>query len=367
MGPRSSSNGLALVAILVIAAGVLALVKLFSGGAAQSARGGDVPVPIGIATVAPATFIDRLDAIGTVRSNESVTITAKVTETVRRVAFTDGQIVAAGDILVELTDAAEAAALGGALSAHAEAAKNFERISVLASHGMASAAQLDAARTARDNAKSRVDTVASQLADRLIRAPFAGVLGLRNISPGTLVRPGDVITTLDDISAVKLDFTVPETYLASLATGMQIEAEARAFPGRAFTGALTAIDTRIDPITRSVTARAIMPNADLALRPGMLLNVTIIRSTKTALAIAERAVVASKDQLFVFRVEGGKAQRVEIKTGARQDGLVEVAAGLAAGDTIVVDGVHRLRPGQRVQVVELDGVPAPQPASRPQS
>jgi membrane fusion protein (multidrug efflux system) len=367
MGLRSSSNGLALVAILVVAASVLSLVKLFGGGAAQSVRGGDAPVPVGTATVAPATFIDRLDAIGTARSNESVTITAKVTETVRRVAFTDGQIVNTGDILVELTDAAEAAALSGALSAHAEAAKNFERVSVLAGSGMASAAQLDAARTARDNAKSRVDTVAAQLADRLIRAPFAGVLGLRNISPGTLVRPGDVITTLDDISTIKLDFTVPETYLASLSTGMKVEGEAPAFPGRTFKGALTAIDTRIDPVTRSVTARAIVPNADLALRPGMLLSVAIIRSTKTALAIAERAVVASKAQLFVFRIEGGKAQRVEIKIGARQDGLVEVSAGLAAGDNIVVDGVHRLRPGQKVQIMELDGVPAQPPASRPQS
>lgn len=361
---RARSNALALATILVVAAGALTLVRLTAGPGTPADRGGGGPVPVALATVQAFEFVDRLEAIGTARSNESVTITAKVTESVRRVTFTDGQLVQQGDILVELTNEEQAANLSGAQSAYEEAVKNYERISQLTARGMASAAALDAARTARDNAKSRMDATAAQLADRLIRAPFAGVLGLRNISPGTLVRPGDVITTLDDISTVKLDFIVPELYISTLAPNMRLEAHAPAFEARTFEGLLTAIDTRVDPATRTVTARALVPNPDLVLRPGMLLTVSIIRSTKTALAIPERAIVASQDQRFVFRVSDGKAERVEVKTGARQDDLIEIVSGLAPGDRIVSDGVHRVRPGQRVRVMEIDGKPAEAPSKR---
>ena len=368
--PRRTGSPLASLALWALATITLGALVLGAGKiliTKVSGPRGEAAVPVALASVRPHTFTDRIEAVANARSNEQITLTAKITETVRRVAFTDGQTVKAGDILVELTNAEQSANLQAAQTAHDEADKNFQRITQLAVGGYASAAQLDAARTARDNAQGKADALASQLADRLIRAPFDGILGLRYVSPGGLVRPGDVITTLDDVSSIKLDFAVPEVYIASVRAGLAVEGHTSAYPDRLFSGAIEAIDGRVDPVTRTIVARAALPNPDNILRAGMLLSVDIIRSTKSAPAVPERAIVALRDQLFAFKAEAGKSARVLVKTGAHGDGYVEITQGLALNDRVIVDGVQRLRDGQKLDIVEIDGQEQKSPQPRPGS
>ena len=208
-----------------------------------------------------ATRTDRLEALGTLRARESVVLTASVTETVTRIHFDDGDRVNAGQVLVKMTSAEEHAQLE-------EAKSQYERIKPLAAEGTAAKSLLDERQREWETARARYAAIISRLDDRLIRAPFAGVVGLRNISVGALVGPGDVITTLDDLSEMKLDFSVPTTFLQTLRPDLAIIASTHAYPERRFEGIVKSIDSRIDPITRTVMVRAVLSNPDAVLKPG---------------------------------------------------------------------------------------------------
>jgi membrane fusion protein (multidrug efflux system) len=194
-----------------------------------------------------------------------------------------------------------------------------------------------------------MDVVRAQLSDRVITAPFDGVLGLRQVSPGSLVTPGTPIATLDDISLIKLDFQVPERFLAVLEQGQEVTARSGTYPDREFDGRVTSVDSRVDPVTRSVTARAEIPNPDRQLRPGMLMSVQVFLQPRQAIVVPEIAVVQVGTESFVYRVKSdGTVERAVIELGSRQEGAVEVTSGLAAGERIVVEGTVKLRDGSRV-------------------
>lgn len=314
-------------------------------------RGGGGPVLVKLSAVDAREFVDAIEAVGTAKANESIEITAKSTETVSAVNFTDGQKVAAGDVIVEMTSREQSADLIAARAQLAEATQAFARVKGLSEKGFASSAQLDAATAARDSAAARVRALESRVADRLIRAPFAGVVGLRKVSVGTLVRPGDVITTLDDVSLIKLDFTVPEAFLGALTNGMTVRVTVAAYPGRTFEGKVAGIDTRVDPVSRAVALRAEIPNPDTLLRPGMLMTVSLLKNQRVVLAVPEQALVPVENKQYVFVVDRERtAERREVKIGARQPGYVEILSGLQRGETIVVEGTLRLRPGAKVRV-----------------
>lgn len=317
------------------------------------------PAPVTLAEVRLERFVDRVEALGTLRANEMVVLTANVTEQVTALHFDDGKRVQAGALLVELTNAEENAALQEARAAEEEAKAQYERVKPLAAQGSAAKSAYDERLREWEIAKARLAAAQSRLEDRLVKAPFAGVVGLRNISIGALVRPGDVITTLDDDSVMKLEFHVPATYLETLRPGLEIVARARAYEDRDFRGQVRSVDSRVDPVTRSVIARAEIPNPDRALRPGMLMSVDLLKKPRDALVIPESAVVPSGRKTFVFRVDeaGGKAQRREVRLGSRREGEVEVLDGLAAGDRVVSHGTQRVRDGQPFTVVE--GAPNP--------
>jgi membrane fusion protein (multidrug efflux system) len=278
-----------------------------------------------------------------------VTLTAKVSETVRKVAFDSGDVVRAGDVIVDLSSGAQLAGLEEARASFQEAERQLARSQELAQTKIISESQLDTQRSIRDAAKARMDVVRAQLSDRVITAPFDGILGLRRVSPGSLVTPGTEIATLDDISVIKLDFTVPERYLAVLSRGQQIAARSETYPDRDFTGVVASVDSRVDPVTRSVTVRADVPNPDRLLRPGMLLSVRLYQSPREAIVVPEIAVLQVGTQAFVYRVSREQtAERVKVELGSRRRGEVEIAAGLAAGDTIVTEGAVKLRDGVRI-------------------
>lgn len=323
------------------------------GVAAGGAGPGERATPVTTAPLSRRVFVDTIEALGTARANESVVITAQVTESVSRVRFEDGDVVAAGDVLVELTSREESAQLDQARASFDEAQRQFDRTRELRREGTASQATLDERTAARDAARARLDELHARMRDRLVRAPFAGVLGLRAVSPGTLVQPGDAITTLDDIDTIKLDFSVPERFLSVLATELPVRARAAAYRERVFEGRVRAIDTRVDPTTRAVRVRADLPNPERALRPGMLLTVELEANRAERLALPEQAIVPAGSAQRVFVLDGGERVReVAISTGRRSEGMVELLSGLDGSETLVVEGGSMLRPGALVRVVD---------------
>lgn len=319
------------------------------GAKQQQMQGGGAPVTVRTTVLAPGEWQDSVQALGTAKANESLTITAKVSETVQKVAFDSGDFVEAGQVLVDLTGQVQLAGLEEARAAYKEAEQQLKRGEELAARNLIPGSQLDTQRATRDAARARMDQVRAQLSDRVITAPFDGVLGLRQVSPGALVTPGTAITTLDDVSIIKLDFSVPETLIAALAPGQSVSALSAAYPEQAFTGVLRTIDSRVDPVTRSVLVRADIPNPERRLRPGMLLTVDVRRAPRQALALPELALLQIGRNSFVFRVAAdGTVAQVPVKTGARERGRVEILDGIAAGDRIVVEGTVKLRSGAKV-------------------
>lgn len=328
---------------------VLLLALSGCGKDAVSDNKGERPVPVTTRQVQLQPWSDTVQALGNVRARESVTITAKVSETVQRVHFDSGDVVAAGAPLVTLSGQSQQAALAEAQAAANEADSLYRRQSELAAQQLIARSALDSQRATRDAARARVAQMRAEIGDRTLRAPFAGVLGLRQVSPGSLVTPGTAIATLDDTARVFVDFPVPEAMLANIAVGQSLGATNPAYPGRSFDGVVSTIDARVDQATRALTVRGDFANADRALRPGMGLQVTLSRPERPALLVPEIAVVQVGNSAFVYRVKpDNSVERADVRIGARRAGLAEVIEGLKPGDRVVVDGTGKLRPGSKV-------------------
>lgn len=302
-------------------------------------------------------FVDRVEALGTLRANESVSLTASVTETVTAIHFDDGDRVEAGKILVEMTSAEERALLEEARATVEEAVRQYDRVKSLEAQGTAARSLLDERLRQWETARARLAAIESRLEDRLIRVPFAGVVGLRNLSLGALVEPGDLITTLDDDSVMKLEFPVPSTYLGTLDPGLPVIATARAYGDREFTGEVKAVNSRVDPVTRSVLVRAVLPNPDRTLKPGMLMRVELLKNPRQALVIPEEALVPLGDDQFVMVVDegdGNKVVRRKVRIGSRRPGDVEIREGIEPGEKVITHGTLKARPGQPVAIQAVD-------------
>lgn len=367
-----------LAAMLVVVAGKSLSDAVFNGAgetprAQAGARGvGGPPVAVVVATASTHSFTDGLEAIGTAQARESIVLTPKVADTIRRIRFESGDRVRAGQVLVEMSSVEQAASFAEARAANDAAQEDLRRTQELFDRGFASQARLDSVRAAAEAAQARLNAGGSRIADRTIRAPFAGIVGLRLASPGQYVRPGDQIGTLDDTSEIKLDFTITETEIARVQQGVELVARTAAYPDRAFAGAIANVDSRVDPTTRTVRVRALLPNSDGALRPGMLMTVDVRSNPRDALAIPEIAILDQIDGPHVFRMvtrDGNQVvERVSVRTGQRAGGMAEILEGLSLGDQVITEGVQSLRPGQSVQVraspAAADGGPQLRPRGR---
>jgi membrane fusion protein (multidrug efflux system) len=308
--------------------------------------------PVTLWKVSSGELVDEISALGSLRAWESVVITASVSERVEAVHFEDGDTVAAGAALITLRQDEEQAALREQEEIRKEADREVKRLFDLAKRNQVAQTELDSMRTRAAIARHKLDELQAGIADRTIVAPFAGVLGLRIVSPGALVSPGQTITTLDDIHRLRLDFSVPATLLGALQVGQQIRARTPAFD-QEFPGNITAIDGRVDPLTRSITTRAALDNPDALLKPGMLIEVTLLTQTRQVLLLPEESLISQSARQFVWVVEGDLARRTDIVIGERRPGWVEVISGVSAGAYIVRDGVGNLRGTEAaVRIVE---------------
>ncbi len=289
-------------------------------------------------------IVDAIESIGTTHANESIVLTTKVTDTVNLVHFEDGDFVEAGKILVEMTNQEESALLAEAQANLDDARRQLDRQQDLGEKGLAANSAIDEAIARAESAEARFNAITARMNDRLIRAPFSGLLGFREISPGTLLTPNTSITTLDDISVIKLDFSVPEIYLGTIKPGFKILSRSDTWKDREFEGVINSIGSRIDPVTRAVTVRAVIDNQEGLLRPGMLMTVKIITDVRQALVIPESAFIQTGNDTHVFLAGAdGLAHRQLIRIGSRRTGYVEVVEGLKAGDPVIIEGGFKLK------------------------
>ena len=327
------------------------------GGDAALKKGREAPL-VTVAAVQSARFVERIDAVGTARANEQVTLTAPVTQRIVRLNFDDGAYVARGQVIAVLETATQNAQLAQANARAKEANQQLQRLESLKARGFATRSAVDTQVALAGQAAAQAAEARAGIADRVVRAPFGGWVSLRNISAGAVITAGTEIVTVSDVSRIKLDFPVPETLLAQLKPGQPIVAVAAAYPDQPFRGTVDTIDPVLNPQTRAATVRAVLANGDRKLKPGMLLTVTIEAAARTAPAVPELALVGEGENRFVFTIENGKAKRIQVRTGLRQNGMVEVVDGLSAGQRVVTEGVVKIADGQAVRTGGADNAKA---------
>src|SRR6056297_2728992 len=327
-----------LLAALVLLAGCEADEESGGGG-----RFGGGPVTVITEVVEPRDVVDEVDALGTVLADESVEITSRTTNIVTRIAFREGQRVEEGDLLVELENKEIRAELAVAEASLGESRSQYERARQLADTQAISASSLEELLAAMQVAEARVQAARARLENTLVRAPFSGKIGLRRVSPGT------VITTLDDLDPVQLEFSVPEAFLGVLREDLTVSARSPALQGRQFRGRIDSVDTRLDPVSRSILVRAILENEEDLLKPGMFLTVALQMRRSDVLMAPEQAIVPERGQHFVYVVAPqDRAARRQVELGQRIPGAVEIVSGLAAGDRVITEGTQKVREGSEV-------------------
>lgn len=321
------------------------------------------PLAVETVRVAAARLQQEAAAVGTLRSNESVMLRPETAGRIAAIGFRDGAIVAKGAVLVALDAATQAAEAMQARANRDLARSTHQRNRELFEKKFISGQALDASAAALSVQEAAVALATAKLAKMQIRAPFAGVVGIRNVSVGDYVKDGQDLVNIEDIATLKVDFRLPEATLPQLKLGQPLELAADALPGEKFTATLDAVDPLVEASGRSLSLRARLANAEGKLRPGMFVRVRLTLAEKpAALMLPEQALVPDPAGAFVYRVVDGKAAKVPVKTGLRRNAEVEIVDGLAAGDVVVAAGQLKLRPGAAVRDIAAPPAAAPAPA-----
>ncbi|MBK8113851.1 MAG: efflux RND transporter periplasmic adaptor subunit [Candidatus Accumulibacter sp.] len=376
----SSSNKRFLVLALALA-GLLGLGYLaytsFRGAAGptlpavpggSAAKSGTAPpaqaLPVETARVLAAALALDASAVGSLRSNESVVMRPETAGRIASINFQDGAAVGKGSLLLVLDAATQAAELDQARANLGLARSNYQRTADLFEKKFISQQALDNAQAALKVQEAALALAQARFDKMRLLAPFSGIVGIRNISVGDYVKEGQELINIEDISTLKIDFRLPESYLAQLKPGQRLEVASDALPGEVFTAVLDAINPLVEAGGRAISLRAHLPNREARLRPGMFVRVRLIFEQRNqVLLIPEQAVVPDSKAPYVYRVIDGRAKRTPIRTGLRRDAQVEVVEGLSAGDEVVTAGQMKLRDETAVRVVGDGAAGTPPPAA----
>jgi membrane fusion protein (multidrug efflux system) len=336
-----------------------------TGPGGPAAKGTGAAPPRAIAVEATKAALMRVSsdvrAIGTLQSDESVRLAPEIAGRIEEITFAEGQPVKRGDPIIKLDDTIARGELAQAKARLALAEANNQRTRALSRTGNVTERAGDEARATYETAQAETELAEARLSKHLLRAPFDGVAGVRNISVGAYVSAGTAIVNLEKIDRLKVDFRVPERFLGDVAVGQKIEVTVDAAPGRAFEGEIYAINPLVDVNGRALEIRAVLPNAGLALRPGLFARILVRGITEREIVtLPEAALLPRGGETLVYRIDEGRVIETRVKLGERREGIVEITEGLAAGAVVVTAGQQKLSDGAAVEIVKLGG-----PEARP--
>ena len=305
-------------------------------------------------TVNSQEFSETIEAIGTLQPLEEVDLTVNDAGQVKRLYFEDGERVKKGKLLVSLDQSELQALVEAEVATVDEAQRQLDRVNRLIVKRAVSQSEVDEAQRDLDNAKAQLRAVQARQKDRDVRAPFNGVLGFRQISLGAFVQPGDMVAHLVDDSAMYINFPVPSIHLRHLKRGIEVSAITDDFPGKMFMGEIQSVDNAIDPVTRTVSVRAKIPNPDQLLLSGMFMEVSVKADPRNVTAVPEQAIQSLGPKNFVYVVDRTKtpitAHKLTVTLGSHQGEYFEVLSGLKTGQEIVTDGIIQVRDGGTIKI-----------------
>jgi len=333
---------------------------------AEAERGGPRPATVELARAETRTLRRTVEAVGTTRALRSIEIVPEVDGRLIELTISPGSRVEKGDVLARLEDTIERADLSEAEAVLTEQRQALERARQLRTTNAVSLATLEEAIARLAGAEADFERARRRLEDRRITAPFGGVVGLTNYDTGARVSEGQVLTRLDDLSEVEVEFSLPETVFAQVRHGQQVIARSAAFPERGFTGTIDAVDSRIDPVSRAFRTRAVVPNPDSTLPAGMFLSLTLILSQDERVTVPEEAIIFQAAETYVFVAQDNIAQRRVVRTGQRQDGRIAILSGLDDGEAVVVRGLQRVRDGSPLKILGAEDAATASAAAEPE-
>lgn len=345
-----------LTLLTILGAGTFFLLRpVANAETTAQAPAGPPPMPVEVTEVTVATAESELSAVGSLQSNESVLLSAEIAGRIDKITFAEGQAIGKGAALVQLDAAIPKAQLDQAEASRALSEANYQRAEALLKDRAIAQRERDEAYAQWQLDEASLRLAKAQWQKTRIAAPFAGTLGLRQVSVGDYVQPGQPLVNLEDISKLKVEFRIPEKFSAQVKVGQAVKLAADAFPGRSFVGKVYAIDPQVEEKSRSLVVRGLLENRDGALRPGQFVQVLLGVATRAeALFIPEQALISQPKAQMVFKVVEGAAQMVPVQTGMRKKGWVEVTSGLAVGDVVITGGHQKIGPGSPVHPTPAD-------------
>jgi membrane fusion protein, multidrug efflux system len=317
------------------------------GGAAKGGPG--APTPVEVVSLARTVVKEDLQAVGSLRSNESVILRPEVSGRIAAIGFKDGQVVRKGQLLIGLDATLNEAEVAQARAEYDLALSNLKRSEDLASRKFISSSAQETATSNAQVAEAKLRLAQARLSKMRIIAPFDGAVGIRSVSLGDYVKDGTDLVNVEDVRVLKVGFRLPERNFSQVRVGQTVEVTADALPSERFQGQIEAINPKVDADGRSLEIRARLENTGGKLRPGMFVRVRVIVGERSnALLVPEEAIVPQGAEFYVV---DGAARRVPVKIGVRRDAMVEILDGLAAGDQVVTAGMRLSRDGQPVRVL----------------
>jgi membrane fusion protein (multidrug efflux system) len=356
--PRTGLLAMIFFALLIVSAGVGLMYGpqlLASEAEKQAAPPAMPPMPVETAEVRVADSDKLLSAVGSLRSEESVVIAAEIAGRIEKIGFAEGEQTKQSKLLIKLDSSVQQAELDRTIASRDLSKSNYQRAENLLKDHAVSQQERDEAYAKWRLDEASVRLAKAQLAKTSIKAPFAGTLGLRQVSLGDYIQPGQPLVNLEAIKQLKVEFSIPEKYLAEVKTGQKVALQSDAYPQRSFSAQVYAIDPQVNEQSRSLMVRGLLDNAEHQLLPGQFVKVQLRVATRTdALFIPEQALIPQPKTKLVFKVVDGKAQMVPVETGTRLKGWVEITSGLQAGDMVVTGGHQKIGPGSPVHALPAD-------------